>query len=202
MARCHAEHQRADARQDAGRGQASACRGGRMPCSREDSQTAPHRADCWAWMPGSRTRADARQANIGRMPMVRVKPDGTAPGGLPGHLRSLGGSSKSSGMMVSHVRRGALTAHSGIRGARPRPFAMHDAQRRKTAWHDAMLSIRNRRFPRKNSRMLCFSCRRPPALVLRRWNGTSPEDCMAGCHAEHQKPEVSKKKQQDAVFFV
>ena len=67
--------------------------------------------------------------------------------------------------MVSHVRRGALTAHSGIRGARPRPFAMHDAQRRKTAWHDAMLSIRNRRFPRKNSRMLCFSSRQPPAFA-------------------------------------
>jgi len=30
---------------------------------------------------------------------------------------------------------------------------------------------------------------------------TAPEDCMARCHAEHQKPEVSKKKQQDAVFF-
>ena len=97
-----------------------------------------------------------------------VSPNEAAPGRLPGHLRSLGGSSKFSGMMVSHVRRGALTAHSGIRGARPRPFAMHDAQRRKTAWHDAMLSIRNRRFPRKNSRMLCFSCRQPPAFAGRR----------------------------------
>jgi len=47
---------------------------------------------------------------------------GTAPGGLPGHLRSLGGSAKSLGMMVSHVRRGAPTARFGIRGARPRFF--------------------------------------------------------------------------------
>ena len=46
----------------------------RYPGSPPSSRHSAAPPSCRAWMPGSRTRAEARQANIGRMPMVRVKP--------------------------------------------------------------------------------------------------------------------------------
>ena len=45
----------------------------RCPGSPPSSRHSAAPPSCRAWMPGSRTRAEARQANIGRMPMVRVK---------------------------------------------------------------------------------------------------------------------------------
>jgi hypothetical protein len=42
----------------------------------------------------------------------------------------------------------------------------------------------------------CDVFRELSALVTQR------ERCSAGCRAQHQKPEVSKKKSQDAMFFV
>jgi len=130
----------------------------------------PHPLSCRAWMPGSRTRAEARQEKTAGCCVCRedsavffVSTDETAPGELPGHLRSLGGSAKSLGMMVSHVRRGALTAHFGVRGARPR--------RNCWAW---MPGSRTRAEARQANigRMPMVRVETEPALVLRCWKPT------------------------------
>ena len=97
----------------------------------------------------------AKRTSAGCQWFAWRQPSGAATGRLPGHLRSLGGSSKSLGMMVSHVRRGALTAHFGVRGARPRPTAM-EGHARKTAWHDAMLSTSGRRPAKKKQQDAVF----------------------------------------------
>ena len=132
----------------------------------------------WPWT-GLRLsgRQDADVCRIDSVVFV-VKQRSTAPGGLPGHLRSLGGSSKSSGMMVSHVRRGALTAHFGIRGARPRPNCWAwmpgsrmraDARQEKTAGCcvfrvDSRPARTRGRMPAKRTSAGCrwFACRQSP----------------------------------------
>ena len=128
----------------------------------------------------------------------------SAPGELPGHLRSRGGSSKSFGTMVSHVLRGALTARFGVRGARPRPTAMHRAAPPKDCMARCHAEHQRAEARQANiGRMPMVRVKTEPALVLRRC--TAPRRRTIAWHdampsTSGRRP--AKRKRQDAVFVV